>query len=434
MRILLISSNRHDRFAGSLPIRPIPLGLAFLLGVLRETHHAVHVLDLMFVRVPRQAIRRAIRESSPDLIGISVRNLDAIGGRRVPRSSGVRSFLPDVREWIGTCRQESRAPIVLGGPAVSLLPREAFAALEPDFILAGDTSRTFPELANRLERGDSYEDLLGLVFRAGADVRVNPPSPVENPQVAPCYDALDLPKYEAAGYGVAVLTKTWPYIRTHGPAPMSAMPGPIPRPISDILADLRELRARFGIRKLFLADSGFNVPMAEAKALCRAVRDARLDLEWATGLQPGQMDDELANLMRQAGCRMTLLAGPGPLQEPLTDLDRHLEELAATAAPLRAAGVSLVLTVIFGRPGETRETVDRTLDLIARLDPAHAQLSAGVRILPFTPLAQRAKAEGVIASDGDCLHPVVYCTPDLKAWLPRRLRTAARDHPNWQLV
>ncbi|MEK7204787.1 MAG: hypothetical protein AAB254_04690, partial [candidate division NC10 bacterium] len=93
MRILLISTNRHDRFVGSLPVRPIPLGLAILLGALRGSRHEVHVLDLMFERAPRQAIRRGIREFSPHLIGMSVRNLDAGGGRRVPRSSGVQSFL-----------------------------------------------------------------------------------------------------------------------------------------------------------------------------------------------------------------------------------------------------------------------------------------------------------------------------------------------------
>jgi len=428
MQILLISSNRHDRFAGSLPIRPIPLGLAILLGALRETRHTVHLLDLMFVRTPRQAIRCAIRQVSPDLIGISVRNLDAIGRR------SALSFLPDIRTWIGTCRQESQARIVLGGPAVSLLPREAFAALEPDFILAGDASRTFPELADRLERGDLYEDLPGLALRTGGDIRLNPPGPWEGPRVAPRYDGLDLSKYEAAGYGVAVLTKTWPYIRAHGPTPMSAMGDPIPRPIPDLLADLRELQTRFGIRKVFLADSGFNIPVSAGKTLCRALCDARLNLEWATGLQPSYMDEELANLMHQAGCRMALLAGPGPLQEPLTDFDRRLAELAATVEPLHAAGVPLVLTAIFGRPGETRDTVERTLALLAGLDPSHVQLSAGVRILPFTPLAERAKAEGTIASDGDCLHPVRYLVPDLKDWLPRRLRAAARGRPTWHVV
>jgi hypothetical protein len=170
----------------------------------------------MFVRTPRPAIRTAIRETSPDLIGISVQNLDAIGGRRIP-AQRIRSFLLDIRMWIDTCRQESQAPIVLGGPAVSLLPREAFALWEPDFILAGDASRTFPELADRLERGDSYEDLPGLVRGASGEIRANMPGPWEAPRVPPRYEALDLPKYEAAGYGVAVLTKAWPYIRRDAP-------------------------------------------------------------------------------------------------------------------------------------------------------------------------------------------------------------------------
>ncbi len=435
MRILLISTNRHDRFVGSLPVRPIPLGLAILLGALRETRHEVQVLDLMFEHLPRRAIRRAIWESSPDLIGMSVRNLDAVGGRRVPRPlGGVRSFLPEVGSWIRTCRQASEAPLVLGGPAVSLLPREAFAALVPDLLLAGDASQTFPELAERLEGGTPWKDLPGLVYRDGRAIRMNPPGAWESPTMTPQYNAFDLKKYKAAGYSISVLTKLWPYIRTTGPTPMTAMPGPLSRPIPHLLADLRDLRARLGIRKVFLADSGFNVPLSEAKVLCRAICKSELDLEWATGLQPGTMDDELARLMRDAGCRMALLAGPGPLQEPLRDFDRHIREFGAAAQPLRAAGIRLVATATFGRPDETRDTVERTLELLAHLNPFHVQLSAGVRILPFTPLAEFAKAEGVIRQDGDCLHPVRYLSPELKDWLPRRLRAATRAHPSWYIV
>ncbi|HSD51522.1 MAG TPA: cobalamin-dependent protein, partial [Candidatus Methylomirabilis sp.] len=286
MRILLISTNRHDRFVGSHPVRPIPLGLAILLGVLRETRHEVHVLDLMFERAPREAIHRAIRKTSPDLIGMSVRNLDAVGGGRVPRSSGVRSFLPEVRAWIRTCRQTSRAPIIVGGPAVSLLPREAFAALQPDFLLAGDASRSFPALAERLAGGKPWNDLPGLTYRHGTAIQVNPLGPWESPAVPPHYDAFDLKKYQAAGYSVSVLTKLWPYLRTAGPTPMTAMPGPVARPVPDLLADLRDLRTRLRIRRVFLADSGFNVPLPEAKTLCRALHESGVRLEWATGMQP----------------------------------------------------------------------------------------------------------------------------------------------------
>jgi radical SAM superfamily enzyme YgiQ (UPF0313 family) len=263
---------------------------------------------------------------------------------------------------------------------------------------------------------------------------MNPLGPWESSAVKPRFDAFDLRKYKAAGYSVSVLTKIWPYIRTAGPTPATAMPGPVARAIPDLLADLRDLRTRFRIRRVFLADSGFNVPLPEAKALCRALQEAGLGLEWATGLQPGSMDDELARLMREAGCRMTLLAGPGPLQEPLGDFGRHLTEFAAAARPLRAAGVRLLATAAFGRPGETRETVEQTLDTLARLNPFHVQLSAGIRILPFTPLAEHAKGEGVIRQDGDCLHPVRYLSPDLRDWLPRRLRAAARTHPSWHVV
>jgi hypothetical protein len=100
-----MSSNRHDPFAGGLPTRPIPPGTRHLAShVAKDAPYGL--LDLMVLRTPRQAIRRAIRESSPDLIGISARNLDAVGGPRVP-AHRVRSLPPEIRIWIGMRHQES---------------------------------------------------------------------------------------------------------------------------------------------------------------------------------------------------------------------------------------------------------------------------------------------------------------------------------------
>jgi hypothetical protein len=84
---------------------------------------------------------------------------------------------------------------------------------------------------------------------------------------------------------------------------------------------------------------------------------------------------------------------------------------------IKSGGLCQARPATRGRPDETRETVERTLDLLARLGPAHVQLSYGVRILPFTPLAERAKAEGLIEKDGDCLHPCCIS--------PRKSRTGS---------
>jgi hypothetical protein len=56
----------------------------------------------------------------------------------------------------------------------------------------------------------------------------------------------------------------------------------------------------------------------------------------------------------------------------------------------------------------------------------------GMRIYPHTPLAARARAEGLISARDDLLSPTFYRSRglDLEA-VVRRLTDAARKRPNW---
>ena len=46
------------------------------------------------------------------------------------------------------------------------------------------------------------------------------------------------------------------------------------------------MKDRFGVRKVFFIDSGFNVPMPHAKALCRTLIEEDLKVRWNSYLAP----------------------------------------------------------------------------------------------------------------------------------------------------
>src|SRR5215210_2299958 len=70
-RVLLVSTNRERA-----PQPVVPNGVACVASALTQAGHDVRVLDLCFVRDPLRASREATRTFSPDVIGISVRNID----------------------------------------------------------------------------------------------------------------------------------------------------------------------------------------------------------------------------------------------------------------------------------------------------------------------------------------------------------------------
>ena len=429
MRILLISANRHDRYLGSLPLRPAPVGLAYLAAGLDTARHPVRVLDLMFAADPERAVEEAAAAFEPGLVGIAVRQAD----NQAP--SRPASFLPFARDIVGRCRATVKAPIVVGGPGFSLLPVACFRYLDPDFGIVGDADHVFPLLVEALDRGEEYGHLPGIAHRHQGVVRVNPWRSFSDYRLRPRLDLLDLAPYRAEGYALGVVAKMHDFPQPHDPPAIRRAAAAVRvRPPGDVAEEIAALRAAHGFDRFFLLDPAFEDPADAALALCAALERRRLPITWAAALGLGEMPPGLAAAMRRAGCALALLGGVGSMQDGPADFAAHLAALERKCRALASAGVPFALSLIFGRPGETRETVERALALAGACGATRVALVGGVRILPHTPLAERAIAEQRIASHDDLLFPAFYATGAVAPWLPGRLAAAAAGRAHWHIA
>ena len=76
MRVLLIATNQTDRYMDCMVVWPIPMGLAYVAAHIDTTQHGLHVLDCMFSADTRQEATAAVRHFQPEIVGLSLRNLD----------------------------------------------------------------------------------------------------------------------------------------------------------------------------------------------------------------------------------------------------------------------------------------------------------------------------------------------------------------------
>jgi len=198
--------------------------------------------------------------------------------------------------------------------------------------------------------------------------------------------------------------------------------------------EVRDLRQRLGLRKVFFIDNGFNVPLAHAKELCRALIDADLGLHWNTPLAPYGCDDELIGLMKEAGCALTLMGGLRGDAHDGSTLDDRLEPVAETCRKCETGDLHYTISMTFGEPGDNRETVSRKLSFLRGLNPAMANLRIGVSILPGTSVAKQAVAEGLVADESELIKPTFYIAPAVRDWLVDHLMAEAAGHPRWNLL
>ena len=439
MRILLIATNRHNRWMSKEEVRPLPIGLAYVAAYIDLKHHSLRVLDLMFSEDYLSETEQVVKEFKPQLIGISLRNLDN-GSYINPQSA-----LPVTREVIQRIRSCSDATIACGGPAFSTLPQECFRYLEPDVGLAGDAAETFAELAQLLDKSKSYRQLSGVVYQDKMEIQIAPQRAASGLSRPPRLDDLDLDQYRQAGFGVGVITKLGWYSSTI-PNPNPQDEWRIVRPVQEVIEEIKRLQTRHNLNEFFFIDQGFNRPVEYAKELCQSIVDEGLNIKWNTNLRSEGVDQELMVLMVKAGCQMVLIGGANLSgYSVLSEGSEEKIQLASDLAGLQrlcdicqSEGLPYAITQGFGEPSECTDTVRTKLAFLSTAAGSgragRATLRIGNRLLPGTQLTQRAVQEGFIADDSDLLMPVYYVSAAVREDLLGILKEAVQGQPSWSIL
>ena len=435
MRVLLIATNRHHRLMSRMDARPLPIGMAYIAGHLDRNRHALKVLDLMFSEDYLADVDAAVQEFQPQVVGVSIRNLSNHS------YMDPQWALPISKEVIQRVRSQSQATIVCGGPAVSLFPEEVFNYVEPDLALAGDAGETFAELMDFLDDGgSSHLDLPGLVYREGGETVFNGVRCASSFSLPPRLEDLDIDKYRKAGFGIGILTKLGDFKYPTGPA-AGANPGPqeegawrVIRPIDEVVHEAKDMEQRFGLKKVFFIDNGFNVPMPHAKSLCNALMEADLKLHWNTCLAPFSCDAEMVSMMKKAGCALVIMGNTRGDPHDGPGLGERLEPMVETARLCEEANLHYTVAQTFGEPGDTRETVEEKLAFLKKLKPAVANLRVGVSIMPGSSVAALALEEGLISDEAELIKPTFYIAEPVKDWIVDLLQEEVAQNPRWNLM
>ncbi len=411
MKVLLVSANME-----TMNIPPLPLGLACVAAATRRAGHDVAVIDLMYREEAARALRELLGDTRPDVVGISVRNIDDQCMERP------KLLLDPVREVVGICRSACRAPVVLGGAGYSIFPESVLRYLGADVGIQGEGETAFPLLLERIARGGRPSDVPG-VFLPGA--------------AAACrsfekeLDGLPLPEPALLLPPGVDPRELWIPVQTRRGCPMdcsycstSAIEGRAVRRRSPVrivewLAKLREA----GCRRFNFVDNTFNLPPSYAKELCREIIRARLDIEMWCIIYPKWVDAELAGLLAEAGCLQVSFGFESGSDRMLRAFNKHFrrEDVMAISKMFEDAGVRRNAFLMLGGPGETRDSVEESLSFADSLNPDTLKITAGVRIYPGTALARAAAGEGVVRPDDDLLEPRFYMAAGLSDWLRERV-------------
>lgn len=422
MRVLLISANTE-----SINMPVIPVGLGAVAVATREAGHEVKLLDLMGVTDTEAAVGGALQGLQPDIIGVSVRNID-------DQNMENPNFLLDgAKEVISRCRDSSSAPVVVGGAGYSIFPESALTYLGADMGICGEGEAAFPALLALLDQnGDLskgpglYLPGLGLQGERGFEKELDQ-FPIPDAGLWPLSAPMD--------------EEVWAPIQTRRGCPMdcsycstASIEGRIirrrtPGRVVEAMASYVDA----GFERFHFVDNTFNLPPSYAKELCRSLISSGLQVSWRCILYPAGIDRELVEEMAKAGCKEVSLGFESGSERILRRMGKRYgtEDVRRASEMLQEYGINRIGFLLLGSPGETKQSVQESLAFADSLALETMMVTAGVRIYPHTDLARTAVKEGMINSQEDLLYPRSYMAGGLEGWLPETARAWVEERPNW---
>lgn len=426
MRVLLVYDNPSRDL---LPAPPI--GLACVATAARRAGHQVVFLDLAGSRRPLEDLRSRLAASDPEVVGLSIRNIDNVVRQRPAW------HLPGAARLAAAVREASDARIVVGGPAASILGARILEHVEADFAVVGEGEETFPRLLDALESRRPAREIPGVCARQGGCVVATPPARLPAFGASGLEEWIDWGPYERAG-------ATWP-IQTKRGCSLGCVYCAYPaiegraarrRSPAEVADEIERVQATIGPRTFEFVDSTFNVPLRHAEAVCEEIARRRRPVRLtAMGINPLGVSERLFGLMRRAGFNSMMITPEAASETTLQALGKGfgVEDVHRTARLARASGIACMWFFMLGGPGETRRTVDETVGFVERHLDWPGCLSifmTGIRVLPGTALAGDAVRAGAVAEDRDLAEPTFYLSPGVdEEWILARINQAMRRCP-----
>jgi radical SAM superfamily enzyme YgiQ (UPF0313 family) len=424
MKVLLISPIT-ERI--NMPV--LPLGMAYVAAAAQNAGHDVNTVNLMMTGDVRGRVKASVASFQPDVIGISVRNID-------DQIMGNPNFLLDpVRDVVSECRNLTDAPIVLGGAGYSIFPLSALDYLKADMGIQGEGEKSFVALLERIGRQADISEIPGLCLRGTG--LLNKPDPWKNLDDYP-QPLLNLHLTIPPEFNIQ---EVWFPIQTRRGCAMdcsycstASIEGRILRKHSvEYVLDVIRQVAAFGIKNFFFVDNTFNFPLAYAKALCDRIIQARINIRWRCILYPWKVDEALIEKMAQAGCKEVSLGFESGSEDMLKKMNKQyaLDDIRNISEMLGKQRIRRMGFLLLGGPGETRDSVEKSLFFAESLKTEAMKLTTGIRIYPHTALHRIAVHEKLVAPDDDLLYPRFYTEKGLENWLKETVGRWVTAHENW---
>jgi len=379
------------------PYVPFPFFLAYAAAVLEQAGVEVRLVDAIAEGIEAGPFVQAIVDLGPDLVLLE---------------TSTPSIYSDLALGQEIKRQVPTAGLALCGPHVSALPVQALEmAPVVDFVLVGEYEYTLRHLVACLEGGEHLGEVLGLAWHdTDGQVRLNPRRPPiqkidELPWPArhllPMHRYRDnfaglpmpgLQMWASRGCPFRCIFCVWPEVMYGGHTYRARDP-------VDVADEMEQTTRRYNLCSVSFDDDTFDIGKPRILKLCSEIRRRNLGLPWTAMARADTADQEMIEAMAGAGLYAIKYGVESGVQELIDAADKSLDlkRVKETVRITQDLGVKVHLTFTLGLPGETEETIQRTIDFASDMNADSVQFSIATPY-PGTTYYDMAEANGMLVA------------------------------------
>lgn len=375
---------------------PYPFFLGYATSLLKKSRFAVMAIDAIAEHMSYADFFKCIKRFDPDLLFVEI---------STPSLNHDLKLLQQIKSF-SVCK------IAVAGPDMDIFDEEFMGKNSfIDYALIGEYEFTLLELAQKLKNRESLANVFGLVFRDKNKIYRNERRLLEpSLEKYPWSDREDFPiyKYHDCPGGIPrpsaqmIATRGCPYLCTFCVWPQLVYGGRNyrTRDINDIVDEMEFLVKKKEFKSIYFDDDTFNIGKERMLHLAAELKKRNWKTPWAFMGRSDLVDEEILVKLKQVGLRAVKYGVESGVQEIVDKAEKKLNLKKATENMIltKKLGIKMHLTFTLGLPGETKQTIMKTINYALFIDPESVQFSI-MTPFPGTKFYDELKQEGMIVSE-----------------------------------
>jgi len=342
----------------------LPLGTASIAAYLKKNNIDVSVIDAWAEKINFKELENRISQSKANIVGIYMVS---------PRYN-------EAKFTIEICRNAlPNSTIIAGGPHPSAVPIETLKEIpQLDICGIGEGEMTMLDLA----KNTPLAKINGIAYRNKNTDEIMVTSPREfiknlddlpfpARELFPVQNYKTHPPYGRKNpYFTMITSRGCPFQCAYCSKDVFGCNFRARSP-QNVCDEIEELITKYNAREIHFYDDDFTIDTHRAENICNEILKRNIKIIWSCTTRVDLVNENLLKKMKKAGCWLISYGVESGNQQILNSINKGftIDQVASAFEMTRKIGISTLAFLMIGLPGETKQSIQETVDLAKKLKP-----------------------------------------------------------------